>query len=192
MTKSIKGSKTEKNLLISFAGEGQARNRYTLWASRAKKDGFVQISNIFTLTANQEKEHAERFFKFLEGGELNISGTFPAGVISDTLHNLQEAAANEHEEGDILYPRFATEAMEEGFNEIADAFNAISVAERAHEKRYLELAGNLVDDIVFKRKEAVMWQCSNCGYVIIAKEPPEKCPSCEHEKGYFELMMHNW
>ena len=190
--KSLKGTQTEKNLLLSFAGEGQARNRYTFWASRAKKDGFIQISNIFTLTANQKKEHAERFFKFLQGGEVEISGTFPAGVIHDTLHNLQEAARNEHEEAEVLYPSFADIADDEGFHEIADVWRFISVSEKGHELRYLELAGNIIDDIVFKRKEAVMWQCSNCGYLILAKEPPNKCPSCDHAKDYFELQMKNW
>lgn len=192
MEKSIKGSQTEKNLLLSFAGEGQARNRYTFWSSKAKKDGFVQISNIFTLTANQEKEHAERFFKFLQGGEVKISGTFPAGVIASTLENLQEAAANEHEEGHILYPSFALTAEEEGFFEIADTFHNVSIAEKAHEQRYLDFAHNIIDDIVFKRKEAVMWQCSNCGFVILSKEAPELCPSCKHARDYFELQMKNW
>ena len=190
--KLLKGTRTEKNLLYSFAGEGQARNRYTFWASQAKKDGFVPISNIFTLTANQEKEHAERFFKFLQGGEVEITGIFPAGVIHDTLHNLQEAAQNEHEEGEVLYPSFADIADEEGFHEIADVWRFVSVAEKGHEMRYLELAGNIIDDVVFKRKEAVMWQCSNCGYLILAKEPPPKCPSCDHARDYFELQMKNW
>ena len=190
--KQLKGTQTEKNLLISFAGEGQARNRYTFWASQAKKDGFVQISNIFTLTANQEKEHAERFFKFLQGGELTITGTYPAGVIKNTLHNLQEAAQNEHEEGELLYPAFAKIAEDEGFKEIADVWNCVSIAEKGHEQRYLELADNIIEDMVFKRKEAVMWQCSNCGYLILAKEAPPKCPSCDHPRDYFELQMKNW
>ena len=190
--KSIKGTQTEKNLLISFAGEGQARNRYTFWASQAKKDGFVQISNIFTLTANQEKEHAERFFKFLTGGDVTITSTFPAGVIENTLHNLQEAAQNEHEEGEVLYPSFAKIAEEEGFREIADVWRCVSVAEKGHEQRYLELANNIIEDAVFKRKEAVMWQCSNCGYLLLAKEAPLKCPSCNHARDYFELKMQNW
>ena len=190
--KSIKGTQTEKNLLISFAGEGQARNRYTFWASQAKKDGFVQISNIFILTANQEKEHAERFFKFLTGGDVTITSTFPAGVIENTLHNLQEAAQNEHEEGEVLYPSFAKIAEEEGFHEIADVWRCVSVAEKGHEQRYLELANNIIEDAVFKRKEAVMWQCSNCGYLLLAKEAPLKCPSCDHARDYFELKMQNW
>jgi rubrerythrin len=192
MTKSIKGTETEKNLLISLAGEGQARNRYTFWASQAKKEGFIQISNIFTLTANQEKEHAERFFKFLTGGELEITATYPAGKISSTLENLQQAVWNEHEEAEIMYPAFAQIAQEEGFNEIADMWRFISVAERAHENRYAELAENVLNDKVFKREEPVLWQCSNCGYVLNSKEAPEKCPSCQHDKAYFELMMHNW
>ncbi len=189
---SIKGTQTEKNLLASFAGEGQARNRYTYWASVAKKEGYHQISYIFELTANQEKEHAERFFKFLEGGEVEIQGTFPAGVIGTTLENLQEAAQNEHEEGDELYPRFAEIAQEEGFPEIAALWRSVSIAERAHEKRYLELANNIITGKVFKREENVVWQCRNCGYIMTGKEPPQKCPSCDHAQGYFELMMKNW
>ena len=192
MTKSIKGTQTERNLLISFAGEGQARNRYTFWASQAKKEGFVQISNIFTLTAAQEKEHAERFFKFLEGGDVEIEATYPAGVIRSTLENLREAAQNEHEEGEVLYPAFALTAEKEGFSEIAAVWRAVSVSEKGHEKRYMELADNIFKGDVFKRKSAVVWQCSNCGYIMTGEEPPEKCPSCDHEKGYFEIMMHNW
>ncbi|MBP5535064.1 MAG: rubrerythrin family protein [Alphaproteobacteria bacterium] len=192
MTKSIKGTQTERNLLISFAGEGQARNRYTFWASQAKKEGFVQISNIFTLTANQEKEHAERFFKFLEGGDVEIGATYPAGLIRSTLENLREAAQNEHEEGEILYPAFASIAEKEGFSEIAAVWRAVSVSEKGHEKRYMELADNIFKGTVFKRAEKVVWQCSNCGYIMTGEEPPEKCPSCDHEKGYFEVMMHNW
>ena len=192
MTKSIKGTQTEKNLLISFAGEGQARNRYTFWASQAKKEGFVQISNIFTLTANQEKEHAERFFKFLEGGDVEIGATYPAGLIRSTLENLREAAQNEHEEGEILYPAFASIAQKEGFPEIAAVWRAVSISEKGHEKRYMELADNIFKGTVFKRTEKVVWQCSNCGYIMTGEEPPEKCPSCDHEKGYFEIMMHNW
>ena len=189
---SIKGTQTEKNLLASFAGEGQARNRYTYWASVAKKEGYHQISYIFELTANQEKEHAERFFKFLEGGEVEIQGTFPAGVIGTTLENLQEAGQNEHEEGDELYPRFAEIAQEEGFPEIAALWRSVSIAERAHEKRYLELANNIITGKVFKREENVVWQCRNCGYIMTGKEPPQKCPSCDHPQGYFELLMKNW
>ena len=192
MTKSIKGTETEKNLLISFAGEGQARNRYTFWASQAKKEGFIQISNIFTLTANQEKEHAERFFKFLEGGEVKVEVPCPAGMIRSTLENLREAVKNEHEEGEVLYPAFALRAEEEGFPEIAAVWRAVSISERGHEKRYMELADNIFEGTVFNRVPAVIWQCSNCGYITIGDEPPEKCPSCNHEKGYFELMMHNW
>ncbi|MBO5997961.1 MAG: rubrerythrin family protein [Alphaproteobacteria bacterium] len=192
MVKSIKGSETEKNLLISFAGEGQARNRYTFWASQAKKDGFVQISNIFTLTANQEKEHAERFFKFLRGGDVEITATYPAGVIRSTLENLREAVQNEHEEGEILYPAFAAKAEEEGFPEIAAVWRAVSVSEKGHEKRYMELADNIFKGTVFKRTPTTVWQCSNCGYIMTGTEPPEKCPSCDHEKAYFEIVMHNW
>ena len=192
MSKSIKGSETEKNLLISFAGEGQARNRYTFWSSKAKKEGFVQISKIFALTADQEKEHAERFFKFLEGGELEITATYPAGLIGSTLENLQQGVLNEHEEGEVMYPKFAQIAEAEGFKEIADVWRNVSVAERAHEKRYMELAQNMMKGLVFKRNAPITWQCSNCGFIMTGEQPPEKCPSCDHDKGYFELMMHNW
>lgn len=192
MKKSIKNTQTEKNLLISFAGEGQARNRYTFWASQAKKEGYIQISNIFTLTANQEKEHAERFFKFLEGGDVEIKAVYSAGVIRSTLENLREAVQNEHEEGEILYPSFALIAEKEGFPEIAAVWRAISVSEKGHKKRYMELADNIFKEIVFKRKTGAIWQCSNCGYIMTGEEPPEKCPSCDHDRGYFEIMMHNW
>ena len=189
---SIKGSETEKNLLVSFAGEGQARNRYTYWSGVAKKEGYEQIAYIFELTANQEKEHAERFFKFLEGGELSVTGLYPAGVIGTTLQNLQEAAGNEHYEGSTLYPGFAEIADQEGFHDIADVFRQVSIAEHAHEKRYLELADNIRTERVFKREKPVIWQCRNCGYVMTGTEPPKICPSCAHPQAYFELEMHNW
>lgn len=189
---SVKGSETEKNLLVSFAGEGQARNRYTYWSGVAKKEGYEQIAYIFELTANQEKEHAERFFKFLEGGELSVTGLYPAGVIGTTLQNLQEAVQNEHYEGSTLYPGFAEIADQEGFHEIADVFRQVSIAEHAHEKRYQDFADNIIAERVFKRETPVVWQCRNCGYIMTGTEPPKICPSCAHAQAYFELLMHNW
>lgn len=188
----LKGSRTEKNLLTAFAGESQARNRYTYFASQAKKDGFVQISLIFEETANQEKEHAKRLFKFLEGGEAQVSASFPAGVIGPTTENLAAAAAGEHYEWTDMYPSFAEVAREEGFNEVASAFESIAVAERQHEKRYLDLKGNVDKGRVFKRDKPVVWRCLNCGYLHEGLEPPEKCPACAHERAYFELLGENW
>ncbi len=190
--KSLKGSRTERNLLISFAGESQARNRYTFFAGRARKEGLVQISEIFEETANQEKEHAKRFFKFLERGDLEITETFPAGRIGSTLENLRAAAAGEEHEWKKMYPGFAVIAREEGFEEIADAFDAISVAEKQHGKRYKELADNLEGGRVFKRNGKVVWRCRNCGYLHEADEAPEICPACLHPQAYFELLGENW
>lgn len=190
--KSIKGTETEKNLLIAFAGEGQARNRYTYWASVAKKEGYQQISFIFETTANQEKEHAERFFKYLEGGNLTVAGDYPAGVIGSTSQNLQEAIQGEHYEAETLYPAMADTAQKEGFPEIAATFRAVSIAEHAHEQRYQDFAANIVAERVFKRDKPMIWQCRNCGYVMTGTEPPNECPSCAHPQGYFELQMHNW
>lgn len=190
--KCIKGSQTEKNLMAAFAGEGQARMRYTFWASQAKKEGYEQIADIFRLTADQEKEHAERFFKFLEGGECVVEGTYPAGVIGTTLDNLTEAAAGEHHEAEDLYPSFAKTADEEGYPEVAAAFRAIIVAERNHEQRYLDLAENIKEGRVFKRNKETVWQCRNCGYTYVGEEPPEMCPACLHAKAYYELKMNNW
>ena len=189
--KSIKGTKTEKNLLTAFAGESQARNRYTYFASQAKKEGYVQISDIFTETADQEKEHATRLFKFLEGGEVEINAAFPAGVIGDTIDNLK-AAAGENYEYTTMYPGFAKIADGEGFSEIAAVMRAIAVAEKQHEKRYLELAKNIEDGKVFKKDKPVVWRCRNCGYIHIGTEPPEKCPACAHPKAYFELLSDNF
>lgn len=183
---SIKGTQTEKNLLISFAGESQARMRYTYFASVAKKEGYEQIAAIFTETADQEKEHAKRFFKFLEGGMLEISGTFPAGVIGDTAQNLAAAAAGEHEEWADMYPAFADVAEKEGFKEIANVFRSIALVEAEHEKRYLTLLSMVETGTVFERPEAIEWQCRNCGYVLTAKKAPLKCPACAHPQGYFE------
>lgn len=192
MTKSIKGTQTEKNLLIAFAGESQARNRYTYFAGAARKEGLVQIAEIFAETADQEKEHAKRFFKFLEGGEVEISERFPAGVIGNTLENLRAAAAGEEHEWTEMYPAFAKVAREEGFPEIAAAFDAISIAEKQHGKRYTDLADNLDAGRVFRRDGKVVWRCRNCGYLHEAEEAPEVCPACLHPKAYFELLGENW
>lgn len=188
----IKGTQTEKNLLLSFAGEAQARNRYTYFAGQARKDGYVQIADIFEETANQEKEHAKRFFKFLEGGDVEISGAFPAGVIGSTLENLKAAAAGEHHEHTVMYPQFAKTAREEGFGDIAIVFEKISVAEKQHEKRYNDLAANIEKGVVFKRNEAAVWRCRNCGYLHEGLEAPEMCPACAHPQAHFELLGENW
>ncbi len=188
----LKGSKTEKNLLTAFAGESQARNRYTYYASAAKKEGYVQISKIFEETANQEKEHAKRLFKFMQGGEVKIEATFPSGVTSGTKNNLLASAKGENYEWTQMYPEFAKTAREEDFEEIARVFEAIAVAEKQHEKRYLAFAENIKNDRVFKRDEKVIWRCQNCGYLHEGKEAPEKCPACAHPKDYFELLGENW
>ncbi len=192
MVKSIKGTQTEKNLLIAFAGESQARNRYTYFAGAARKEGLVQIAEVFAETADQEKEHAKRFFKFLEGGEVEISERFPAGVIGNTLENLRAAAAGEEHEWTEMYPGFAKVAREEGFPEVAAAFDAISIAEKQHGKRYTDLADNLEAGRVFRRNGKVVWRCRNCGYLHEAEEAPETCPACLHPKAYFELLGENW
>jgi rubrerythrin len=188
----LKGSQTEKNLLASFAGESQARNRYTYFASQAKKDGFDQMAFIFEETANQEKEHAKRFFKFLEGGEVEITAAFPAGVIGSTLENLKAAAAGERFEHTELYPGFAKVAREEGFDEIAAVYENISIAEKQHEKRYNDLAANIEAGRVFKRETEVVWRCRNCGYLHSGDEAPELCPACAHPQAYFELLGENY
>ena len=185
---SLKGSKTETNLLTAFAGESQARNRYTYFASKAKKEGYVQMSLIFEETANQEKEHAKRLFKFLEGGEVEVSAAFPAGVIGSTLENLKAAAGGEHYEWTDMYPGFAKTAREEGFGDIADVFTAIAVAEKQHEKRYLDLAANIEKNRVFKREKKVVWRCLNCGYLHEGEEAPEECPACAHPKAFYEIL----
>lgn len=190
--KSIKGSQTEKNVLTSFAGESQARNRYTYFSGAAKKEGYAQIADIFEETANQEKEHAKRFFKILEGGDVEIVGTFPAGIIGSTLDNLKASAAGERHEHTVMYPGFARIAREEGYEAVAMIFEAVSVAEKQHEKRYVELAGNIEADRVFKRKEKAVWRCRNCGYVHEALEAPKMCPACAHPQAYFELLGENW
>jgi len=188
----LKGTQTEKNLLTAFSGESQARNRYTYFASKAKKEGYVQISEIFTETANQEKEHAKRLFKFLEGGEVEITGAFPAGVIGTTLENLKDSAAGEHYEQTVMYPEFAKTAREEGFDTLAEVFEAIAVAEKQHEKRYMDLAANIEAGNVFKKDEKVTWRCRNCGYLHQGSEAPEVCPACDHPQAHFELLGENW
>lgn len=190
--KKLKGTQTERNILTAFAGESQARNRYTFFAGQAKKDGYVQIADIFEETANQEKEHAKRLFKLLEGGEVEIQAAFPAGIISNTYDNLIAAANGENYEQTIMYPGFAKVAIEEGFQELACIFEAIAVAERQHEKRYRELAANIVADRVFKRDTEVVWRCRNCGYLHKGSAAPEKCPACAHSKAHFELLAENW
>jgi rubrerythrin len=188
----LKGSRTEKNLLGSFAGESQARNRYTYFASQARKDGYMQIADIFEETASQEKEHAKRFFNFLEGGEVEIMAGFPAGTVGATLDNLKAAAAGEHHEQTVLYPGFAKIAREEGFEAIARVWEAISVAERQHEKRYRDLASNIEAGSVFKKEKSVVWRCRNCGYLHEGIDAPGACPACAHPKDYFEVLGENW
>jgi rubrerythrin len=188
----LKGTQTEKNLLTAFAGESQARNRYTYFASQAKKEGFVQIADIFAETADQEKEHAKRFFKFLKGGEVMIEGAFPAGTVGATVDNLKAAAAGEHYEHTEMYPGFAKIAEEEGFNEVSAVFKAISVAEKQHEKRYLDLAANIEAGKVFEREAPEVWRCRNCGYLYEGTKAPKLCPACAHPQAHFELLGENW
>ena len=189
---SLKTTQTEKNLLTAFAGESQARNRYTFFASAAKKAGYEQISAIFIETADNEKEHAERLFKFLEGGEVEITGSFPAGIIGDTVSNLEASADGENHEHTIMYPEFADVAENEGFFEIAEVFRNIAVAEKAHEERFRTLIKNIEQDMVFKRENIVKWKCRNCGYIHEGTEPPEVCPACDHASAYFELWAKNY
>jgi len=188
----LKGTQTEKHLLTAFAGESQARNRYTYFASQANKDGYVQMQAIFEETANQEKEHAKRLFKFLEGGEVEISAAFPAGVIGSTLENLKEAAGGENYEWTEMYPGFAKVAREEGFVQIAAVFEAIAVAEKQHEKRYNDLAANIEAGRVFKREGKVTWRCRNCGYIHEGDGAPDECPACAHPRAHFELLGENY
>ena len=189
---SIKATQTEKNLLTAFAGESQARNRYTYFASAAKKAGYEQISAIFIETADNEKEHAERLFKFLEGGEVEITGSFPAGIIDDTVSNLEASADGENHEHTIMYPQFADVAEKEGFPGIAEVFRNIAVAEKAHEERYRALIKNIEQDMVFKRDTVVKWKCRNCGYIHEGTEAPKECPACAHARAYFELWTRNY
>lgn len=190
--KSIKGTKTEKNLCASFAGESQARNRYSYFASIAKKEGYVQISGIFEETADNEKEHAKRMFKFLEGGMVEITASYPAGKIGTTAENLAASAAGEHEECTVLYQGFAKTAQEEGFPEVATMYKTISVAEAQHEKRYRAMLANLEQGKVFKKDGKVYWRCANCGYIHEAIEAPKNCPACNHPQAYFEVLAENW
>lgn len=190
--KSVKGTETEKNLLKSFAGESQARNRYTFFASKARKEGFVQIADIFEETASQEKEHAERFFKFLEGGALEITASYPAGVIGTTEENLTEAAEGEYDEWNNLYPAFAEVARKEGFPEIAYVWEKICVSEKQHEHRYRGLLANVQNGTVFKKDKPVVWRCRNCGYLHYGDEAPQSCPACAHPQAYFEVLAENW
>ena len=192
MAKSVKGTQTEKNLLTSFAGESQARMRYTYFASVAKKEGYEQIAAIFTETADQEKEHAKRMFKWLEGGMVEITASYPAGVISNTLDNLKAAAAGEHEEWSLDYPHFAEVADKEGFPEIAMMYRAISVAEKGHEERYNAFVKNIEAGKVFEKDTEVTWQCRNCGYICEDVKPPVVCPACLVERAYFEPKRNNY
>lgn len=189
---SIRGSDTEKNLLKAFAGESQARNRYSFFAGQARKEGLIQIADIFLETADQEKEHAQRFFKFLEGGEVEITASFPAGIIGSTADNLKAAAAGEHEEWETLYPAFAQCAEDEGFKAIAMAWRNISIAERQHEKRYLGLLENILNATVFKKAQPVVWRCRNCGFIHEGAEALAACPACAHPQAHFELLAENW
>ena len=188
----LKGSETEKNLLKSFAGESQARNRYTFFASVAKKEGYEQIAGIFIETAGNEKEHAEVFFKHLLGGDVEITAMYPAGKIGDTAENLLAAAEGEKLEWGTLYPNFEETAKKEGFKDVAESFEEIAEVEERHEKRFRKLLENVVNGTVFKRDEKVLWKCRNCGYVHLGKEPPQTCPACKHPQSYYELMAENY
>ena len=188
----LTGSKTEKNLMAAFAGESQARNRYIFFSSKARKDGFRQIAEIFEETANQEREHAKKLFKFMQGGEVEITGAFPAGVIGNTTDNLKSSAAGENHEWTDMYPSFARIAREEGFEDIAKVFEAIAVAEKQHEKRYLDLAKNIDNGTVFKKDKPVVWRCINCGYAHEGTDAPDLCPACAHPQAHFELLAENW
>ena len=192
MAKSVKGTQTEKNLLASFAGESQARNRYTYFASAAKKENLIQISNIFTETAENEKEHAKVFFKYLEGGDTEITATYPAGMIRDSKSNLEEAAAGENLEWTTLYHDFAQVAKDEGFPEIARSFEQIAKVEKFHESRYRKLINNLAKKEVFRKNAPVKWHCINCGYVIEGAEAPNECPACKHPQAYYEVLAENY
>lgn len=188
----LTGSKTEQNILTAFAGESQARNRYAFFSKQARKEGYVQIAQIFERTAEQEKEHAKRLFKFLQGGEVEVVARFPAGVIGNTVENLQAAAAGERYEYSEMYPDFARIATQEGFNDIASAFTAIAVAEKQHEKQYLDFMNNIAAGRVFRRDRSTIWYCANCGYLHDGTEAPDQCPACAHERTYFQLLAENW
>ena len=192
MNKSVKGTQTEKNLLAAFAGESQARNRYAYFAGAARKEGFEQIARIFIETAENEKEHAEVFFKYLEGGDTEILAAYPAGMIEDTKTNLEAAAAGENLEWTTIYADFSKTARDEGFPEIASSFDQIAKVEKFHESRYRKLAGNVADGEVFRKKHAVKWHCMNCGYVYEGMEAPKECPACKHPQAYYELLTENY
>jgi rubrerythrin len=192
MGASIKGTRTEKNLLTAFAGESQARNRYTFFASAARKEGMEQIANIFAETADNEKEHAKVFFNYLEGGEVQIVASYPAGIIGDTKANLEAAAAGENMEWTTIYANFARIAREEGFTEIAQSFEQISKVEKFHESRYRKLAANIANGEVFKKKKVVKWHCANCGYVFEGTDPPRECPACKHPQAFYEVLAENY
>jgi rubrerythrin len=192
MAKSIKGSKTEQNLLKAFAGESQARNRYTFFTAVARKEGFEQIANIFQETADNEREHAKIFFSHLEGGDLEITATYPAGAVKDTKSNLQAAAAGEKAEWTSIYPEFAKIAREEGYPEVATSFEQVTKVEKFHEERYNKLTANVANGEVFKRKTAVKWHCINCGYVFEGTEPPKVCPACKHPQSFYEVLAENY
>jgi len=192
MVKSIKGTRTEKNLLAAFTGESQARNRYTYFASIARKEGFEQIANIFTETADNEKEHAKIFFKYLEGGDVEIMASYPAGMIKDTKTNLEAAAAGENMEWTTIYSDFARVAKEEGLYEIARSFEEIAKVEKFHESRYRKLINNIADNEVFKKKSPVKWHCTNCGYVFEGTDAPKECPACKHPQAFYELLAENF
>jgi len=192
MNKSIKGTQTEKNLLASFAGESQARNRYTYFASAARKEGFEQVANIFTETAENEKEHAKVFFQYLEGGDVEIVAAYPAGMIKDTRSNLDAAAAGENLEWTKLYHDFAKDARDEGFAEIANSFDQISKVEKFHEARYRKLSANVTKGEVFKKKTPVKWHCLNCGLIFEGTEPPKECPACKHPQAFYEMLSENY
>jgi rubrerythrin len=189
---SVKGTQTEKNLMAAFAGESQARNRYTYYAGKARKDGYKQIEAVFLETADQEKEHAQRLFRFMDGGEIEITSSFPGGPERDTLANLKDAAAGERHEHTEMYPEFADIADKEGFHEIASVMRNIAVAEKFHEDNFLGLAKNVENGTVFKKNGKVFWRCRNCGFVTEASEAPDKCPACAHPRDYFEVRATNW
>lgn len=188
----LKGSRTGKNLMVAFAGESQARNRYTYFAGGARKEGFMQIADIFEETAGQEKEHAKRLFKLMQGGEVEIAGAFPFGVIGSATENLKAAAMGENHEWTEMYPSFARAARGEGFDDIAKTFESIAVAEKQHEKRYLALAKNIDEGKVFKKNQNVVWRCRNCGFIHEGPEAPGECPACRHPQAYFEILGENW
>ncbi len=192
MEKSLKDTRTEQNLLKAFAGESQARNRYEFFASAARKEGYEQIANIFQETANQEKEHAKKFFRFLQGGVVEIVAAYPAGIIGSTSENLKAAAEGENEEYTLLYPQFAEIAREEGFPEIATAFKMIAKVEAEHEKRYLKLLQNISEDLVFMKNGKVWWKCINCGYIYESEKAMETCPVCQHSKAYMQVKEENY